>query len=160
MRECESNALAFLLIEPGTPADVIRGGALRGAGQGPSLAVENRGYDITKSASADSPPPLWSASADHVREGAFALVRLMKTTGVRHTITLDYLERRPEPPSVVLRGQVALLAITAARNYGLACGARRMRLRHPDRRLVGYYRALGFGVVWKGAQPVYCEQEI
>jgi hypothetical protein len=83
-----------------------------------------------------------------------------RASGVRHTITLTYLERRPEPPPVALRGQIAALAITAARNYGITRGARRMRLRYPDRRLIGYYRALGFGIVWKGSIPVYCEREI
>jgi hypothetical protein len=59
-----------------------------------------------------------------------------RVSGVRHTITLTYLERRPEPPPVRIRRQVAGLAISAARNYGLAHGARRLRLRYPDPNLL------------------------
>lgn len=80
--------------------------------------------------------------------------------GVRHTVTLTYVERRPEPPQVLLRGQVAILAIAAARAYGITIGARRLRLRSPDRNLLQYYQAIGFSVVWKGDYPVYCEREI
>jgi hypothetical protein len=36
----------------------------------------------------------------------------------RHTVTLTHLERRPEPPTVPLRGHVASLAILAAKGMG------------------------------------------
>jgi hypothetical protein len=78
----------------------------------------------------------------------------------RHTITLTFVERRPEPPPVKLRGHIVSLAADAALQYGLGVGARRLRLRSPDRRLLGYYEQLGFQIVWEGGSPVFCEQEI
>jgi hypothetical protein len=83
-----------------------------------------------------------------------------RATGVRHTVTLTFVERRPEPPDVPLRGKIIYLAITAARAYGITLGARRLRLRNPDRNLLWYYQLLGFEVVWKGDEAIYCEQEI
>jgi hypothetical protein len=83
-----------------------------------------------------------------------------RTTGVRHTVTLNRVERRPEPPRVALRGQVAVLAIVAARTYASAFGARQIRLAYPDPRLVGMYEGLGFRVAWKAGVPVHCEQEM
>lgn len=80
--------------------------------------------------------------------------------GVRHTVTLTYVERRPDPPAVPLQGRVIPLAVAAARNYGLALGATRLVLRYPDPKLLWYYGLLGFEVAWKGGQPVYCEREI
>lgn len=73
---------------------------------------------------------------------------------VRHTMTLTFVERRPSPPEVPLRGHVVRLAVAAARSYGAAWRARRLVLRAPDPNLVGYYEKLGFGVAWKGRTPV------
>ena len=91
-----------------------------------------------------------------------ALGRLSRhrSAGVRHTVTLTHAERRPEPPDVPLRGQIIPLAIAAARNYGLAFGATRLRLEYPDRNLLWYYELLGFVVAWRAGKPVYCEREI
>ena len=83
-----------------------------------------------------------------------------RASGERHTITLTYVERRPVPPAVPLRGSVIALAVAAAQNYGSMVSARRLRLRYPDRALLGYYGKLGFEVAWKGNKAVYCEQEI
>lgn len=83
-----------------------------------------------------------------------------RANGSRHTVTLTYVERRPEPPPVVLRGQILGLAVAAARSYGFTVGARRLRLRDPDRNLLQRYQQLGFSVVWKGSVPVYCEKEV
>jgi hypothetical protein len=80
--------------------------------------------------------------------------------GVRHTISLTFVERRPAPPPVPLRRRIVFLAITVARAYGLSVGARRLRLRNPDLNLLWFYQLLGFVVVWKGGRAVYCEQEI
>lgn len=80
--------------------------------------------------------------------------------GVRHTVTLTFVERRPEPPGVALRRQIIPLAIAAARAYGITIGARRLRLRNPDRHRLWYYQALGCEIAWKGERPVYCDQEI
>ncbi len=75
-------------------------------------------------------------------------------------MTLTHVERRPEPPDSPLRGKVIPIAIIAAENYGLALGATRLRLSHPDRNLLWLYQRLGFSVAWKGHRPVYCEREI
>jgi hypothetical protein len=83
-----------------------------------------------------------------------------RTGGRRLTVTVSRMERRPEPPPVPLRGQVAMLAIVAARNYGSGFGARQIRLTRPDPALVGMYERLGFRVVWKAGLPLHCEQEI
>ncbi len=78
----------------------------------------------------------------------------------RHTITLTRAERRPEPPDVALRGQIVSLAIAAARHYGSAFGATRLRLANPDPRLLGFYQSLGFAIAWKGRRALHCDQEI
>ena len=83
-----------------------------------------------------------------------------RAPGVRHTVTLTHAELRPEPPDVPLRGLIIPLAVAVARSYGLALGATRLRLEHPDRNLLWYYERLGFEVVWQAGKPVYCEQEI
>lgn len=80
--------------------------------------------------------------------------------GARHTITLTYVERRPEPPDVLLRGQIVAIAVIVAEKYGEIVGARRLRLRAPDRNLVPFYGRQGFGIAWKGDVPLYCEREI
>lgn len=81
--------------------------------------------------------------------------------GSRHTITLTFVERRPEPPPVELRRQVISIAVLVARQYGLALGARMIRLRSPDHRLLPYYeRQHGFETTWKGNVPVHCEKEV
>lgn len=80
--------------------------------------------------------------------------------GSRHTVTLTYLERRPESPDVPLRGKVFAIAASVAREYGMIVGARQLRLRAPDRNLLDYYRGYGFEIAWKGGVPVHCEREI
>jgi hypothetical protein len=80
--------------------------------------------------------------------------------GVRHTVLLTHVERRPDPPQVPLRGHIIPLAVAVAQNYGYALGASRLLLRNPDPRVVSYYEQLGFDVAWKGSRPVYCEKEI
>lgn len=83
-----------------------------------------------------------------------------RTGGVRHTVSLTFVERRPAPPPVPLRRRIVYLAVSVARAYGLSVGARRLRLRNPDPNLLWYYQLLGFAVVWKGGRAIYCEQEI
>lgn len=80
--------------------------------------------------------------------------------GARHTVTLTYVERRPEPPEVPLRGKLVGLATAVAENYGIIIGARRLCLRAPDRRLVPHYQRYGFLTTWKGDVPLHCEREI
>lgn len=83
-----------------------------------------------------------------------------RLNGSRHTITLTHVERRPEPPDVALRGLVIPLVVSVAESYGIAVGARQVRLRSPDRNLLGYYERFGFETFWKGGSPLYCEKEI
>ena len=83
-----------------------------------------------------------------------------RVNGSRHTITLTYVERRPEPPDVPLRGDIITIATTVAREYGLIIGGRHLRLRAPDRNLLQLYERYGFKPVWKGGIPVHCEREI
>jgi hypothetical protein len=83
-----------------------------------------------------------------------------RANGSRHTLTLTHIERRPTPPAVPLRGQVASIAVEVALRYGLAIGARRLRLRNPDPKLLGHYQSLGCEPVWKNGIPVYCEKEV
>ena len=83
-----------------------------------------------------------------------------RANGSRHTVTLSYVERRPEPPDVPLRGSIISIAAAVALSYGLIIGARRVRLRNPDRNLLAYYQSLGFAIVPSGGIPVYCEREV
>jgi hypothetical protein len=83
-----------------------------------------------------------------------------RVTGVRHTISITHVERRPEPPNVLLRGNVVPLVVAVAKSYGLSVGATRLRLRCPDPNLLWYYVSFGFEVAWEGKKPVYCEREI
>jgi hypothetical protein len=83
-----------------------------------------------------------------------------RTNASRHTVTLTHIERRPEPPAVPLRGQVVSLVVEVALRYGMAIGARRLRLRKPDLNLLKHYELLGFKVVWKNGVPVHCEREV
>jgi hypothetical protein len=83
-----------------------------------------------------------------------------RSGGIRHTVSLTFVERRPAPPPVPLRRRVVYLAVTVARAYGLSVGARRLRLRNPDPNLLWFYELLGFAVVRAGGRDIYCEQEI
>jgi hypothetical protein len=83
-----------------------------------------------------------------------------RVLGSRHTVTLTFIERRPEPPDVPLRGHVVTIAATVAENYGVMIGARRLRLRAPVRNLLPYYRQRGFEIAWKGSVPIHCEKEL
>jgi hypothetical protein len=80
--------------------------------------------------------------------------------GSRHTVTLTHIERRPEPPDVELRGKIVLIAVEVALMYGRGIGARRLRLRNPDRNLLRYYELHGFDVVWENGVPVSCQREV
>jgi type II secretory pathway pseudopilin PulG len=83
-----------------------------------------------------------------------------RANGSRHTVSLTHVERRPEPPDVPLRGGIISIAVQVALRYGLAIGARRLRLRNPDRKLLGFYESLGFEIAWKGETAPYCEREV
>jgi hypothetical protein len=91
---------------------------------------------------------------------ALGQVSRRRFTTTRHTVTLTFVERRPEPPEVPLHGKIILLATEVAENYGIIIGARRLRLRAPDRNLLAHYEKYGFVTMWKGKLPLYCEREI
>jgi len=80
--------------------------------------------------------------------------------GLRHTFTLTFVERRPEPPPVPLRGLIIALAVDVAEKYGRTLGATRLILRNPDRNLLWYYELQGFATVRKLQKPLYCSKEI
>ncbi len=80
--------------------------------------------------------------------------------GLRHTFTLTFVERRPEPPPVPLRGLVIALTVDVAANYGRMLGATRLILRSPDPNLLLYYELQGFATVRKLQKPLYCFKEI
>jgi hypothetical protein len=80
--------------------------------------------------------------------------------GVRHSLTLSFIERRPEPPPVALKGLVVQLVIAIAENYGRALGASRLRMSAPDPNLLGWYESFGFEVVQMGGRPLFCTREI
>lgn len=104
------------------------------------------------------PVALWSG--DDLEGLILGRASRHRATGIRHTITLSYVERRPEPPASLLRNRVLVLAISVAEAYGGALGASRIRLESPDSRLVGWYEALGFTVARSGGRAVYCEREM
>lgn len=80
--------------------------------------------------------------------------------GLRHTFTLTFVERRPEPPPVPLRGFITALAVDVAENYGRGLGATRLVLRNPDPNLLSYSQVHGFATVRKLQEPLYCFKEI
>lgn len=80
---------------------------------------------------------------------------------MRHTVTLTYVEPRPEPPLNPLKGRIVPLAVAVAVNYGRALGASAIRLRNPDTNLIGYYcDVLGFDLAHEGGGRVFCVKEI
>ena len=79
---------------------------------------------------------------------------------VRHTLSLSFIERRPEPPPVAVRGSVVRLVVSAATEYGKLLGAKRLVLRNPDRNLLSYYAVQGFTIAWEGGRRSRCIREI
>jgi hypothetical protein len=79
--------------------------------------------------------------------------------GVRHTISLERVAGAPvgEHP---LKGMVLSIAFTTAIEFGKFFGATRLRLMHPVSGMIARYEALGFTVVRKHNQVLYCEKEI
>jgi len=104
------------------------------------------------------PVALWSG--DDLCGLALGRASRHRPTGVRHTVTLTHVERRPEPPPVALRGEIVLLSLSIATAYGRSVGASRLRLGYPEPRLIGWYERLGFVVARSGGKAVYCEREM
>lgn len=80
--------------------------------------------------------------------------------GLRHTFTLTFVERRAEPPPVLLQGVIIPLVVAVAENYGRTIGATRLILRNPDPNLLWYYELQGFATVRKLQEPLHCLKEI
>lgn len=79
--------------------------------------------------------------------------------GVRHTLSIHYMEAAPDQGHP-LRRRVALLVTAAAEVYGRGLGASRVRLIDPVPGALRLYIGLGFAVARFRGGPVYCEREI
>ena len=79
--------------------------------------------------------------------------------GVRHTLSLHYIEGAPDPEHPLV-GRVALLVITAASLYARELGVSRLRLVDPLPGVLPLYSRLGFNVAASRGQPVYWEKRI
>jgi len=90
---------------------------------------------------------------------ALGRVSRRRALGVRHTVSVHYMEASPEPEHP-LAGLIAALVIAAAERYGEALGASRLRLMDPLPGLMGYYRKLGFTIALLPGRRVYFEKRI
>lgn len=100
---------------------------------------------------------IWSG--DHLCGLAAGRMSARRRSGVRHMVSLHYIEAWHSPRNP-LRGQIAFLSVMAAETYAGAFGATRIRLVDPLPGVLRIYEALGFTVAWVGERPVYCEREI
>jgi hypothetical protein len=82
-----------------------------------------------------------------------------RLTGIRHTISVHYVESAHDPGHP-LRGLIAPLLITAAEAYGMLAGVSRVRLIQPLGGVIHIYEKFGYVIAWKAGQPVYCERRI
>ena len=78
--------------------------------------------------------------------------------GSRKTISVNLIEGSPSAHP--LRGFIKLVAITYATEYGRLLGSTRVRLIEPLPAVIPSYAQLGFSIILKGHQPLYCEREI
>lgn len=96
---------------------------------------------------------------DHLCGLAVGRLSKRRPLGVRHTLSLHYIEsahneRHP------LRHCIAPLVIAAADSYGRLVGASRLRLIEPLPGLIWYYESWGLEVARKAGQSVYRERRI
>jgi hypothetical protein len=82
-----------------------------------------------------------------------------RSSGVRHTISIHYMEAAPDQRHP-LAGTIAPLAIAAAQRYGEALGASRLRLMDPLPGASTYYRKLGLSIALLPGRGVYFEKRI
>lgn len=82
-----------------------------------------------------------------------------RPSGVRHTLSLSFLEGNPDPDHP-LRGYVAPLAISTAEAYARALGISRVRLIEPLPGVFRIYERLGYQIVREGASRVYFEKRM
>jgi len=78
--------------------------------------------------------------------------------GRRQTMSVNLIEGAPFVHP--LRGFIKLLAVTYATEYGRLLGSTRVRLIEPLPSVIPSYTKLGFSIIIKGHQPLYCEREI
>ena len=84
-----------------------------------------------------------------------------RLNGSRHTITLTFVERRPEPPGrAVARARGRDCDAAMAREYGLFVGSTASAAAGPGSEPAAVLRVHGFQTAWKGNVPVHCEKEI
>jgi hypothetical protein len=82
-----------------------------------------------------------------------------RLTGRRHTLSVHFIESahtRDHP----LRRRIGPLIVSAAETYGSLAGVSRILLIEPLAGVVPLYESLGYTVVQKAGQPVYCERRI
>jgi hypothetical protein len=78
--------------------------------------------------------------------------------GGRKTISVNLIEAAPFAHP--LRGFIKLVTVTYATEYGRLLGSTRVRLIDPLPGVIPSYTKLGFSIILKGDQPLYCEREI
>ena len=79
--------------------------------------------------------------------------------GLRHTLSIQYLEANPDPGHP-LKGFIAELALACAEADGAALGASRIRLTDPLPGVLRLYQGLGFSIARKSGTPLYLEKRI
>ncbi len=62
--------------------------------------------------------------------------------------------------AIELEGLVRFIVNDCAIAFALACGASRLRLRNPLPALLPLYERMGFRIVERRNEPIYCEKEI
>lgn len=82
-----------------------------------------------------------------------------RRSGVRHTLSVHFLEGNPDPRHP-LRRRVAPLALTAAEVYAALIGARRLRLISPLPGVMRTYERLGFSVAHDNDEQLYFEKRV
>jgi hypothetical protein len=100
---------------------------------------------------------IWSG--EHLCGLAVGRVSKRRVSGVRHTISVHFIESAHDDQHP-LRRRVAALVIAAAQAYGGSVGVSRIRLIDPLPGVIRLYEEYGFTVALKAGQPVYCERRI
>lgn len=78
--------------------------------------------------------------------------------GSRTTLSVNLIEGAPFAHP--LQGAIAVITTTYATEYGRLVGSSRVRLMDPLPGVIDTYAALGFSIILRGGQTLYCEREI
>jgi hypothetical protein len=100
---------------------------------------------------------IWSG--EHLCGLAVGRASKRRLTGVRHTISVHFIESAHSIDHP-LRHRIAPLVIAAAVGYGRQLGAWRIRLINPLPGALPLYERYGFTVARKAGQSLYCERRI